>query len=150
MEFSSCKRALCLAVLVLMASTAASAQWVMVGRKVVGKISNLAQPRDAKTVGYEAATVILEADAAKVYATAFDLLSKNTKLAITKRDDAKRSLAFRQGDWVTELQVSELGDHLCQLLIMASAGPGEGAGTGPTLDALKRICDEMGVKYTLE
>lgn len=135
-------------VLVFAVSAPASAQFVILGKKVVGKISSLSQPRDAKTVGHEAATVILEADAAKVYATAFDLLSKNTKLAITKRDDAGRTLAFRNGDWESELQVTELGDHLCQILVIASAGPGQG--TGPTLEALKRICDEMGVKYTLE
>ena len=137
-------------VLLLLASTAANAQWVMVGRKVVGKVSSLAHPRDAKNPGYGAATVILEADAGKVYSTAVDLLKNNPKMTITKKDDAKYTVAFQQGDWASELQVTELGDHLCQLLIVSGAGPGEASGTSAVLDAVKRICDRLGVKYTLD
>jgi hypothetical protein len=139
-----------LAVLCFLASTMMHAQWVMVGRKVVGKVSTLVQPRDAKNPGYDAATVILEADAGKVYSTALDLLKNNLKMAITKKDEARRTVGFRQGDWAAELQVTELGDHLCQLMIVAGAGPGDKSGTSVVLDAVKRICDNLGVKYTLE
>lgn len=143
-------RACWIAVLLALGSTAANAQWVMVGRKVLGKISSLAQPRDAKTPGYGAATVILEADAGKVYTAAVELLQKNPKMTISKKDDAEQTVAFRQGDWTAEIKVTELGDHLCQLLIVAGAGPGESSGTSIVLDAVKRVCDQMGVKYILE
>jgi hypothetical protein len=139
-----------LAVLCLVAATTASAQWVFVAKKVVGKVSNLTKPRDAKNPGYDAATVILEADAAKVYSTALDLLKNNPKMEITKKDDAKRTVGFRQDDWGAQLQVTELGDHLCQLMIVAGTGPGETSGTSVVLDAVKRICDQLGVKYILE
>jgi hypothetical protein len=143
-------RACRFAVLFLLVSTAANAQWVMVGRKVVGKVTSLTKPRDAKNPGYDAATVLLEADAGKVYSTAVELLQKNPKMTITKKEDAKRTVAFRQGDWAAEMQVTELGDHLCQLLIVAGTGPGDSAATSIVLDAVKRICDQMGVKYTLD
>ena len=139
-----------LVVLFVAVSTAVSAQWVMVGRKVVGKISSLTQPRDAKNPGYDAATVVLDADAGKAYSTAVSLLQKNPNLTITKKDDSKLSVAFKQGDWSSELRITELGDHLCQLLIVSGAGPGETSGTSVVLDAVKRVCDQLGVKYSVD
>jgi hypothetical protein len=146
----SIARACTLVVLFAAVSTAASAQWVMVGRKVVGKISSLTQPRDAKSPGYDAAAVILDADAGKAYSTAVGLLQKNPSITITKKDDSKLSVAFKQGDWSSELRITDLGDHLCQLLIVSGAGPGESSGTSAVLEAVKRVCDQLGVKYTVE
>ena len=143
-------RAFQFAILFALASTVVSAQWVMVGRKVVGKISSLTQPRDAKSPGYDAATVVLDAEAAKVYSTAVGLLEKNPKIVVTKKDDAKLTVAFKQGDWASEMRITELGDHLCQLLIVSGAGPGEASGTSVVLDAVKRVCDQLGVKYTVD
>jgi hypothetical protein len=139
-----------LAVLLLVGSTAAGAQWVAVGRKVVGRITSVAQPRDAKNPGYDAATVILDADAGKVFSTAVGLLQKNPNIAITKKDDAKLTVAFKQGDWASEMKITSLGDHLSQMLIVSSAGPGEVSGTSAVLDAVRRVCDQLGVKYSLE
>lgn len=107
----------------LATATPANAQWVFVGRKVVGKVTSLTQSRDAKTPGVEAATVILEADAGKVYEAAVDIVGKNPKLSLLKKDDARLTLSFRQGDWTLQLSVAELGDHVCQLLIVSGAGP---------------------------
>ncbi len=139
-----------IALLCLAAATAADAQWVLVGRKVVGKITSLSQPRDSKKPGYDAATVVLAADAAKVFSTAAGLLQKNPSIVITSKDDAKRTIAFKQGDWSSEIRVSELGEHVSQLLIVSGAGPGEAGGTSVVLDAVKRVCDELGVKYSLD
>lgn len=146
----SVTRALQIALVLTLASTAASAQWVLVGRKVVGRISSLTQPRDAKTPGYDAATVVLDADAQKVYSTAVDLLQKNPSITITKKDDAKLDVAFRQGDWAAELRVTELGEKLSQILIVSGAAPGEPSGTAVVVDAVKRVCDGLGVQYTLD
>jgi hypothetical protein len=150
MNKHSIVRACQFALLFALASTAVNAQWVMVGRKVVGKISSLAQPRDPKSPGYDAATVVLDADAGKVYSTAVSLLQKNPKIVITKKDDAKLIVGFKEGDWASEMRITELGDHLSQLLIVSSAGPGEASGTSIVLDAVKRVCDQLGVKYTLD
>ncbi len=149
MTKKSIVRTVTLSLLVLL-STTASAQWVMVGRKVVGKITTLTQPRDATNPGYDAATVILDADAAKVYSTAVTLLQANPQMTVTKKDDAKLTVAFKHGDWAAELRVSSLGEHLAQLLIVSGAGPGQSSGTSAVLDAVKRICDQLGVKYEVE
>jgi hypothetical protein len=143
-------RACCFAFLGLFAATATTAQWVAVGRKVVGRITSAVQPRDAKNPGYGAATVILDADAGKVFETAVSLLQKNATIVITKKDDTRRSISFKQGDWTADVKVSEVGDHVSQLLIVSGAGPGDASGTPVVLDAVKRICDQLGVKYSLE
>lgn len=150
MRIRSIATACWIAALLLLASVATSAQWVMVGRKVVGKISRLTQPQDAKSPGYDAATVVLEADASKVYSTAADLIQKNPSVTVTKKDDANRDIAFSQGDWSSEMRVTELGDHVCQILIVSGAPPGKSSGTPFVLDAVKRVCDQFGVKYTLD
>ncbi len=139
-----------LAILLLAVSTVVSAQWVMVGRKVVGKITSVTQPRTANNPGYDAATVILDAEAGKVFSTAVGLLQKNPNIAITKKDDAKLTVAFKQGEWAAEMRVTVLGDHLSQILIVSSAGPGEVSGTPVVLDAVKRVCDQLGVKYSID
>ena len=139
-----------LAILLLVVSTVVSAQWVAVGRKVVGRITSVAQPRTANNPACDAATVILDADAGKVFSTAVGLLQKNPNIAITKKDDAKLTVAFKQGDWASEMKVTALGDHLSQMLIVSSAGPGEVSGTSAVLDAVRRVCDRLGVKYSLE
>jgi len=138
------------AVLLMLVSTAASAQWVLVGRKVVGKITSLTQPKDAQGGGYDVATVILNADAGKVYSTALDLLQKNPGITIARHDDAKQKIAFKFGDSGAELQITELGDHLSQLIIASAAGPGQPSGTSKVLEAVQRVCDKLGVKYSIE
>jgi len=74
----------------ILLSGVANAQWVFVGRKALGKIKQItgeategasSQPADAsKNVpqqGYDAATVILEAPADKVYSTTVRVLQAN-------------------------------------------------------------------------
>ena len=45
------------------------------------------RPQDGKGGGYDAATVILDADAGKVYDTALELLRTNGELTLLKKDD---------------------------------------------------------------
>lgn len=139
-----------LAGLVLAVSAAASAQWVAVGRKVVGKVTSAMQPRSTTTPGYGAATVILDADAGKVFAAAVDILQKNPSILITQRDDSQLSLTFKQGDWTTQIKVTPIGDKLTQMLLVSGAGPGDASGTAAVLDHVKQVCDKLGVKYSVE
>ena len=137
-------------VLMLVGATAASAQWVMVGRMVVGKVTTMTQPRDDKTSGYDAATVILNAEAAKVYAKSLELLQKNPEVTLARKNDAKLTLAFKHGEWTSQMTVTPLGENLCQVLIASSAGPGQPSGTSVVLQHIESVCDQFGVKYSLE
>ena len=74
----------------------ANAQWVYVGRKALGKvkqltseaqtaISNHSKPgrRMSPQQGYDAATVLLEAPANKVYSAAINIMQTNKDIRIT-------------------------------------------------------------------
>lgn len=150
MNKSSILRTGYLAILCMVVSTVVSAQWVAVGRKVVGKITSVTQQQDTKSPGCDAATVILDADAGKVFSTAVSLLQKNPNIVITKKDDTKLAIAFKKGDWASEIRITKLGDHLSQLLIVSGAAPSETRGTSEVLDAVQHVCDQLGVKYSFD
>ena len=131
-------------------STAASAQWVAVGRKVVGRISTLTQGQNSQNSGYDVATVFLNAEAGKVYSTTVSLLQKNPKMKITRKDDTQRTIEFTDGEHAAGLRITEMGDHLSQLLIASAGGPGAPSSTSIVVDAVKRVCEQLGVKYTID
>jgi hypothetical protein len=70
----------------LLAATSASAQWVMVARAVSGRVQQMSH-KPANGPGYDVATVVLEAKADKVYATALRSLKAHPGLTVTKSDD---------------------------------------------------------------
>lgn len=137
-------------IIFLFLSTAASAQWVAVGRKVVGRISTLTQGQSSKNPGYDVATVFLDAEAGKVYSTAVSLLQQNPKMKITQKDDTQRTIEFTDGEHTAGLRITEMGDHLSQLLIASAGGPGAPSSTSIVVDAVKRVCEKLGVKYTVD
>ncbi len=139
-----------LTLFLLALSTAASAQWIAVGRKVVGKVTTLTQPADAKSAGYDAATVILEADAGKVYDTALELMRTNGELTLLKKDEKTHTITFKHGDQAAQLRITSLGDKVCQLLIVSNPAPGQPSGTTAVVNAVRRICEKLGVKCEVE
>ncbi len=143
-------RAGLLTVLATVAATVADAQWVMVGRKVIGRIHSLTKAQKEKDPGYDVATVILDAEAGKVFDTAVIFIGSKEGAVVTARDDASRTIAFTQGDWAVELKVTELGEKLSQLLIVSGTGPGHEAGASLVVEAVKRICDQLGVTYAVD
>ncbi len=143
-------RTTCSVLFLLALSTAASAQWIAVGRKVVGKVTTLTQPQDGKGGGYDAATVILDADAGKVYDTALELLRTNGELTLLKKDEKTRTIVFKHGEQAAQLRITSLGDKVCQLLIVSNPVPGQPSGTSAVVNAVKRICDKLGVKCEVE
>ena len=75
-------------VLSFLVADIARAQWVYVGRKAVGKVRQLtSETTSGQQSGYDAATVLLDARADKVYRTAVDLLLANKDYRITRKDD---------------------------------------------------------------
>jgi len=138
------------AVLVLLSSSVAHAQWVFVARralKVINSVVSQAQspsPGQSQGQGVDAATVLLEADADKVYAVAVKLVRENPELQVLWQDDPKRALAFAKGEQSASLKVSRLDDHLSQILVAATYGqPG---GTSLVVEGILRVCHEMGVE----
>ncbi len=133
----------------------ANAQWVFVGRKALGKVKQMtggadtyqrsleAGTQDVPQQGYDAATVLLEAPAGKVYSTAIVIMSAKTDIRIRKRDDSTYSIEFTQGNTAAGMQITSLSENLSQLLVV-SALAGK-ADSSMVVKAVMRICKEMGI-----
>jgi hypothetical protein len=134
------------AVLVSLSSGMAQAQWVFVARKALQVINSVAG--ELQSAGQEsavdAATVLLEAEADKVYAVAVKLLQDNPEMRVLSQDAARRAIAFAKGTQSASMKISPLGDHLAQLLV---AGPaGQPGGTSFAVEGILRVCHRMGVE----
>ena len=143
-------------VLFLLSTHAAHAQWVFVARKglqIIHSIASQAQGSGQaqstgqnQAGGVDAATVMLEASADKVYSVAVKLVRENPDLQLLWQDDARQAIAFSRGDQSASLKVSSLNDNLCQILVASTYGqPG---GTSLVVEGILRVCKQMGVECT--
>lgn len=124
----------------------AQAQWVLVGRKAVGKVRQLtSETTGGQQPGYDAATVLLDARADKVYGKAVDLLQANKDYRITRKDDRALTVEFTDGRRIAGMQISPLEDHLCQMLIVSTGTSATAETTSLVMNAVLRVCKEMGV-----
>jgi len=131
-------------------TSVAEAQWVLLGRKALGVINSLSsQGREKEGQGYDVATVLLEADADKVYGTAVDLVKGNPNLTINYREDAGREIEFTDGKSLVGLKVSKLEDHLSQLLISSVVTSGKPSGTSFVVEKVFQVCEKIGVSCAL-
>ncbi len=128
----------------------AQAQWVLLGRKALGAINRLAsQGQEKQGQGYDSATVLLEANADKVYSTAVDLLKRNPNVTINYREDTGRVIEFTDGKILAGMKVSKLEDNLTQLLISSTINPGQPSSTSFVVEKVLQVCEKMGVQCTL-
>jgi len=118
---------------------AANAQWVFLARKAVGRIEHM---REGQASGgqqaYDFATVILEAPADKVFATALELARKNPAVRVVMQDPGQRRFQIAEGDRTATLNVVPFSDDVSQLLIAGHAGPGEGSTASRVVQAVLR------------
>jgi len=99
----------------------AQAQWVLVGRKAVGKVRQMtSEATSSQQSAYDVATVLLEARADKVYSKAVDMFQAQKAWRITRKDERDLLIEFRVGKVCAVIQISPLEDHLFQLLIVST------------------------------
>jgi hypothetical protein len=123
----------------------AEAQWVMLARRAVGRIHQMAEAnQQGGRARYDFATVILEAPADRVFATALQLARKNPAVRVVSEDPGQRRLQVAEGDRTATMNVVPFNDDVSQLLIAGHAGPGEGPTASLVVQAVLRICKEMG------
>jgi hypothetical protein len=139
-----------LAVLVGLAATIlpvdpANAQWIFVARKALGRIEQMREGgQQGGQPAYDFAAVILDAPADKVYATALELARKNTAVRVIMQDPAQRRFQIAEGDRTATLNIVPFSDDVSQLLIAGHAAPGEGSTSSRVVQAVLRVCKEMG------
>ncbi len=121
----------------------AEAQWVFLARKAAGRIHHMAEGQQGNRPGYDFASVILEAPAAKVFAVALDHARKNTALHMIMVDAAQHRLQVAEGDRTATLHVVALSDEVSQLYVAGTAGPHETPTTSRVIAAVMRVCGEM-------
>jgi hypothetical protein len=126
------------------------AQWIFLGRKALGAVNRLtSQAFEKQGQGYDVATVLLEANAEKVYTTALDILRQNPNITINRTDNSAREVEFTDDKLLVGLKVSRFEDHLSQLLIISATTSGKPGGTSYVVERVFHVCEKMGVSCTL-
>ena len=123
----------------------AATPWVLLARRTVGRVEQMTQPQKGDRPGFDVATVILNADAAKVYATAVGMLRRNQALHIEAEDPARRTVQFGNGQRSAGITVSDFGPKLSQLMVASTAAPGQESATMQVVDGMLRVCQAMKV-----
>ena len=131
-----------------LSTASANAQWVMVARAVSGQIQQMSHKGDNGN-GYDVATVVLEANADKVYSTALTALKSHPGITVTKDDAKKRRIDFTNGTQYASLQATALGDKLSQLMIASNLTGQQPTATSLVLQGVLKVCKEMNVNCTV-
>jgi hypothetical protein len=138
------------AFLVLM-TIASEAQWVAVAHAVSGRIQQMQQKNANGPGGYDVATVVIEADAQKVYDTAIQRLQAHTPaVKVIEQNARKRTVAFTNGTQTASLQANPLGDKLTQLVVASTLDPNEPSATSLVVKSIQNVCSELKVECTLQ
>jgi hypothetical protein len=125
------------------------AQWVMAAHAVKNRVQQMTQK--SENGGYDVAIVVLEAAPAAVYDKTVKSLQSHPEITITKNDGKTGRIEIKKGKQVAGFQISPLGEKLTQLVIAASVSEaGEPSATSLVVDAVLRVCKEVGVKCTVE
>ncbi len=127
----------------------AQAQWVMVARAVSGQVQRMSN-KSANGSGYDVATVVLMANADKVYQTAVSTLKANhPDVTITSEDAKTRLIKFAKGDQVASMQATPLGDKLTQLVVASNLVLSQPDATSTVVQGVMKVCDQMKIVCTL-
>jgi hypothetical protein len=104
------KLAIASGVALLVLSTVAEAQWVMLARRAVGRVEQMSQQSpQAGGANYDSAAVMLDAPAPKVYAAVVQGLKNNTQgLTITREDPGAMLVQFTNGQQIAGIKVARV------------------------------------------
>lgn len=123
----------------------AETPWGMIAAHVIGRVARMSQAPKGEQPGFDVATVVLKADAGKVYATAVSLLRKNQSVRIVAEDPAQRTVEINNGMRSAGLTVTALGTRLSQILVASAIMPGQDSATLRIVDGILNVCQEMKV-----
>ena len=117
----------------------APGQAIFLARKALGLISRVAD----QTHGHQTASVLLEADADKVFTAAVKIIQKKPENEILSTNEADRSISSRHGDLAVTIKVVRLQDDLAQVLVVSS-GRNTPEDTDYVVNGILRVCKEVG------
>jgi hypothetical protein len=131
-------------VLLPFAAVEAQTPWVLIGRAAAHRIQHMRESQQGNNPGYDFAAVILEAPADKVFAVALDHARKNTAVRVTLVDEGAKRLQVADGSRTATLNVVPLSNDVSELYIIGTAAPGEDSTSSRVVQAVMRVCAEMG------
>ena len=138
-------------VLFMAVAISSHAQWVAVAHAVSGRIQQMQQKSANGRGGFDVATVVIEADAQKVYETAVQRLQEHSaQVKIIDQNARRRVVAFTNGEQTASLQANPLGDKLTQLVVASTLDPAQPSATSLVVRSIQNVCTELKVECTLE
>lgn len=144
-------KAAVLGALILAPFAPAEAQWVFVARKAAQRIHHMAiENEQANGPRREFVTVILEAPADRVFATALETARANRALHILMTDPAQRRLQVAEGDRIGTINVAELGNDVSQLMIAGTSPANEPPASSRVIATVMRLCEQLKKQCTVE
>jgi hypothetical protein len=131
----------------LLVSEIAQAQWVMVARRVMGRVEQMSQSQGNNGASYDSAAVMLEAPADKVWDAVLRGLRGNTQgVTITQENPADHLVQFTNGRQIAGIKVSSLGDSLTHLLVSSAHTGDQPNASALVMSSVLRVCKEMNVE----
>jgi len=128
----------------ILVSTTADAQWILLGRRVVGKVEQMSQSQP-NGPSYDTAVVLLEAPPDKVYAAVVRGVKNAQGITVTKEDAAELLIQFTNGQQIAGIKVSGLGEGVSHLLVSSAHSGTQPDAAKLVSDAVLRVCKEMNV-----
>ena len=128
----------------------AEAQWVFVARHVMGRVQQVTQQQNAQDGqaapqrATQVATVVLDAPAKRVYQVATNATNSNQKVTVVSNDPASMTIQLKEGAESATLNVTALNKNASQLMIVGSAPAGENPQTTRIVNAVLRLCGDLG------
>ena len=153
MSLSSVTRCL-LAGLLLAALPAslADAQFLLLGRKVIGQVDSMVgsqDPAQPQAPRYDVAVVAVDAPAARVYDTVIATVAEHPDYHYLQRNDTTRSIEVSNGKKSAGVHVISLDEKLTQIIIASVIQPNETSPVPFALQNLLRICEKVKVTCTV-
>jgi hypothetical protein len=96
----------------------------------------------------ETAIVQIPARPIAVYTTALKLIEQNPEIELVKKDDQKLLVEAKKGNIFASVKANPANSDKTQLVIMAETG-GTADKKELALRIATKICDQLGVKYTI-
>ena len=119
-------------------------QAVFFAKKALGLVSRITD----QFHGHETASVLLEADANKVFTTAERINREKPGNEIISTDEASRIISFEHNGLAITLKVACIQDNLAQILVVAS-GNNATQDTDYAVNGILRVCKEIGAHCPL-
>ena len=123
----------------------AETPWALLARRAIGRVEQMSQAPKEGQPGFDVATVILNADATKVYTTVVNSLHRNQDLRVVAEDAGLRTVQFSNGSRSAGITINDLGKRLSQIVVASAMMPGQDSATMRIVDGILRVCQQMKV-----